>query len=289
MFRTVRGLILFPVLAGLPLTATPVQAQLGGLIKKATQKAAASVPAGEPDAYTDILLELKADVLPRVIAGKKAGNAFAAGPSGPHAARTRHEAAAGRANDFRQRNAGLLEAWEERLSRSRNCTDSAYVALDEQRRNQLNQRMMGDPVLRQKMIEAAPRIAAAQQKAAQGDSADLNRINAELQALGKPTAADSAQVRSKCGLPPAPPAVQQLATLEQEAEKLRNDIGRAEAEAQRLEEQASGLNQKQLAVACERILIYLNRLKAQGAQKGFSAAELEALDRHRKDLEKLCG
>lgn len=172
--------LLVTALAGV--VASPASAQVGGLVRKAREKSAAVIPALEPGIYNDILIELRADVLRRVIAGRQAGRAFATSAGGPAAIRSRYELAVRRVDDLRQ----------------------------------------------------------------------------------------------------------QVTALEHEAERLRNDIARAEAEVERLEEATSGLSRRQLAVACQRILIYLSRLGTNTVQTGFSAPELEALGRHHRDLEPLC-
>jgi hypothetical protein len=270
-------------------TGAVAHAQVGSLIKKKVSQATASViPAGAPDVYSAILLELKADQLQKVIAGKQAGNAFAASATGPAALREKHQAAVDDLANLRNRNTAVIDAWEERLRLAQSCADSAYGELTDLRRTELSSRMMNDPVLKQKMIQMTPRIAAAQQKAQAGDTTELARVNAELRALSSPTAADSASVTRACGLP-APPAVYtQLVALQQAAEQLERQWTQAEAELARLEESTSGMDRKQLGMACERILLYLGRLKAKEAQSGFSAAELEALNRRVQDLEKLC-
>jgi hypothetical protein len=269
----------------LVLTAAPLEAQIGRLVRRAAQQVVPSVPAGEQDVYTEHLLELTDEVLPKVIVGKQAGKQFSASPAGPSTLRTRHAAAQEAADNFRQRNLGLLDSWDERQQLQRQCADSAYAEVSQRRSDELGERMMSDPVLRQKMIELSPRLAAAQQK---GDTAELARISAELGTLGKPTASDSNAVRRACPADAAPPAVAQHAAMVVEAGKLQAELTRAEARVEELEERASGLTRRQLSLACERILIYLSRLEKQGAQKGFSATELEALDRHKRDLEKLC-
>jgi hypothetical protein len=282
-----------PVLAAvaailtLAFVTTPSHAQLGGLIKKkagevAGQTAAKKLPA-TPPAFDDVTLELTDEVLAQVIAGKKAGNAFKRGPNGPAAVRTRWEAAEERWSDLYNKNAKVLDAWSEKRQGIENCRDSALVAAHDRRREEFRRRLMAqDPVLIRKMLAIA-------QAQASGDSATAERLNREAQALEAPTAADSSEATKVCGDPNTGPAVAaQVQKLYDEKEALKKEMQEAENEIGRLEQAASHMDDKQLAVACERIKEYLNNLKAKLAGGNFSEEELAALEKRIKDLEDLC-
>lgn len=283
MFRT------FPrwsgLLAALVLVVSPVEAQIGGLIRRGAQQIIPPPPPANQDVYTTDLVELTPDVLDKVIAGKQAGKQFATSPAGPAAIRRQHDEALRRADDFHTQNGSVIEAWEERLRRQRECVDSSYGAFDELRSNEFQDRMAKDPALMQRIIALTPRIAAAQQRA---DTAELGRLTAELKALKAPTAADSAAVRRTCALPPPPPAYAQAKAMRDQVDSLAVLGVAAEAQVARLEARVSGMSAKQLGLACERIAIYLVRLDAKKAQDGFSPAELEALDRQKAALARLC-
>jgi chromosome segregation ATPase len=115
-------------------------------------------------------------------------------------------------------------------------------------------------------------------------------LEAELEALANPppTAADSAAVTRTCGDPTGPSIYRQVQGLYDQKERYKTQMQQAELDVSRLEQEASGMNDKQLAMACERIKEYLKRLKAKLAQGGFSEKELAALQQRIKDLEELC-
>jgi hypothetical protein len=270
---------------------SPAHAQLGGLIKKKVTQVTATPntpQAGAPDVYSNDLLELTEARLIKVIAGKQAGRQFANSPRGAAALRARWEATEERWADLSNKNSTLLNAWADKKSVIMACRDSAFDEVRQRHKEAFERRAPTDRALIMKMLAISQAVQAAEQR---GDTALVRKLEGEMEALTSPspTPTDSAAVTHTCGDVSAAPAIAtQVEALYLEKESLKQQMQRAEVEVSRLEQTVSGMNDKQIAIACERIKEFIKRLKTKAAQGGFSAAELAALQQHIKDLEELC-
>ncbi|HRP06974.1 MAG TPA: hypothetical protein PLL69_00670 [Gemmatimonadales bacterium] len=272
------------------LGTAPLEAQIGGLIRRATQRAVpaaatGAAPGGAQDVYTEHLLELTPDVLGQVITGKLAGRPVSSGPEGPTALRQRREQVQARAFEHGDKYHDQISRGRDMMAEHGNCTDSAYNAIQERMGNEIQMRMMSDVPFATKMSEITQRMSEAH---AQGDTAGVRKATEELKALAEPSAADSANVRRACTPKGLPPEYQQFVAMEAEIKELEDKQAAAANEVARLEMNASGLTRRQLAMACERITLYLEKLADRKPQQGFSATELEALEQRRSDLDGLC-
>ncbi len=268
--------------------AAPLEAQIGGLIRRAAQRAAPDPtvpPPGAPDVYTEHLLELVPDVLDKVIAGKRAGSRFAAGPQGPANLQQQRDDVFVRAGDHYDRNQLAIQRGEELVDQQARCVDDALYAAKEKRNEEFGQRMMTDMSLQMKFAELSQKAAEAQQR---GDTLAFQRLAAEVEAMNGLTAADSSRARSTCPMPTTAREHQQYVAMQAEIKSLDAKLAEAKAEVGRRERETSGLTGRQIAMACERINIFRDQSSARKGMKGFSAAELEALDQRKGDLDGLC-
>ena len=274
------------VVAGVPRSAS---AQIGGLIKRKIASAGqdqVQKNTGDNVAFDNITLELTPERLGKVITGKQAGRKLATSPNGVIALREKKDALSEQLDQLRAKNAKVLAAWEEKLSAIKSCRDSVLYAAEKRIKENMPTTVMNDPEMMQKMMD----LGAAIQKAhSNGDTALVRKLTLQTAALAAPSRADSLAADRKCGSPKdAPAAVAQVTSLQDQIDQLVDQIRNAEVAASRAEQEGSGLNSKQLAMACERIEYYLQRLAAKAKQAGFTTAELDALKAREADLKGLC-
>lgn len=268
---------------GLALFATPSQAQLGGLIKKkasavANQTTAKQVPP-TPEEYTDEVLELTADRLDNLILGLEAGRRIADGTDGPAALQARREALQPERERAHSANGAAYEVWKDKNQEVETCRGEALGEARDARTEE------------NRTSPAKMKIGMAMMQAnANGDSAEVKKLNAELKRLNEPTAEDSAVVDKKCGKPTPPGAgVARLMSLEEQINALEGQIRAAEEAVAEAERKGSKMNEKQLRRAIERLKLYLSRVQAKAAQRGFSAEELKAMEERIDKLTALLG
>lgn len=277
------ALLLLAVAAATP--CTEAGAQIGGLIKrKVGQAAAAEAPAppsvGEPVAFTEDLLELTPERLERIAAGKAAGRRIAAGRDGPAAIRKRLEEVDARQADLYSKHVDEINAWDEQRRTAETCRDSALAEATDRLQAQSASQYM------EQYRQLALDYAAAQ---ARGDSAAMKRLMAEIERKGKPTRADTLAAERSCGVPAPPGVVKEWMELKDQVEELQGRLHKAEQSVRDAEERESGMNNRQLAISCERIRIYIARMEAKQQQHGFTQEELDALEQARARLKEICG
>lgn len=201
-------------------------------------------------------------------------------------------------------------AWEESNRKISECISDAVEKLKEQRQGEAQARVMGDPAVRQKMMELSKKASAAAQS---GDTVASKKIMGELEALVYPFAKeDSATARKQCGTPPAKPAwlVRQEALQERRsdlADQLRDLDGQARDTAIVVTGQGGGgtsggaggqsagqLTPKQYSLALERLVGWAAATEP-GSKSGasytrmarYSPTELEAMKGKETELRAL--
>ena len=258
------------------------QAQLGGLIKKkAAQAAAGQVPAvatGPAPKFDNVILELTSARIDRVIAGKTAGQKLATGPNSPVALRKKLDAVDEQQAKIYQKHVDDINRWDEQRMNAENCRDSALSEAQDRRSQESS--MASD-----KMRQLALDVARAQAK---GDSAEVRRLLKEVDAAGKPTAADSAAATKACPVPPQPAVVQQWMGLKKQIDQLNDEIAKAEAAIKQAEQAASGMDDRQMAMACERAKMLLETIKSGKPITGFTQPEIDAVEQKTKEIDALC-
>jgi hypothetical protein len=270
-------------LAGL--TPVPAAAQIGNLIKKkAADAIAAQDPTlfrGEAVTFDDATVELTAGRIDRIIAGKRAARRLADGPNGPAAFDKKIQALNDRQTAVYNKYKAEITAAEEQASKLQNCRDSVLQSAQEQKRQSLMARASSDAEFVKRTSELAQAMLVAQQK---GDTATMRKLQAEVEQLGALSPADSALALKGCSSTGGSPGVQEWRGLAEQIQALRKQRQNAEAAVTRAEQQESGLNDRQLATANERILMFLAALNTKTAQHGLTQEELDALRAASKDL-----
>jgi hypothetical protein len=255
-------------------------AQLGGIIRRGAERAERAAAPLAPPAFTEDLLELTPDRVARVRAGLAAAQQVREGPNGAPAIRERIESLDARQAALYERHVGAINEWDSARMAGESCRDSVLSAVMDRKRASSGAEFLAQT--RQLGLD----YAAAQQR---GDTAAMRKLAERFQAVDKPVRADTLAADRSCGAPPPPAAVQQWMSLKDEIDQLQKALQAAEQAELDAEQEASGMNRRQLALACERALLYFWRAERKERQEGFTPAELEALEQAGRDLKKLCG
>jgi hypothetical protein len=299
--------------------AVPAHAGIGDLIKKAKDKATQAVqpkkeatPPSDAEeeklVFGDVIVELTTDRVEHFLAGCEAGKKAEAG----------RQAVAEKLTRTQDERAKLFDKSESAIRAVRNQRDDVNVCLQDGYKEAANQRMMEyqqkaltDPVIREKFTRAAQKH---NEAAARGDSSAIQSLQQTLMAEMLPTREDSLKVQQKCGpMPPPLPAEARLEALDKDIAAVGSDLRQMDEKAVTVQAEASGLDAQQFAMALERIKTYLEHRKSNSsrsraskssgssasgssgssassgsaavqAQPGYTAAEVEALEKY---LEKL--
>ena len=295
-----RGMIPVAVAAAILLPLSTATAQLGGLVKKARDRAIESqvekrVGAGtgsSADAapkFDETTVELTSDRIAGILRGLQAGRTVLD---------TRTPLIQRRDEAYKKReplwnaNQKAYDAYLVKRDENQRCRNDAMEVSREKRQKitdarnkELSAKAMTDPAFRQKIMELTPKLADAQQK---GDTVELKRLMKLMGVAEDDTKADTVAADAKCGKEtPKPAWLVQTDSLDGLAQRLTDEIRKIEEKAASTEQKESGLNERQFMMARERIEAYLSAMKYNGKPRGFSPNELDALGSRRADLEKV--
>ncbi len=284
------------LVAALILIPTASSAQLGGLVRRAADKAADKAVEKKTGGKTELpaptfddeVLELTQPRVDQVVRGLQAWN-NARSRADVEGARKAHEAAQARELTFSTRYTDQRSAWQQKNWKIDSCRDEAFGEQQDANRAAIDKRMeemKSNPALLMKMnaklMEWSPRIAALQQS---GDTAALKtalvKMNDEVAtAGGLRIAIDSAKVNTKCGHPePKPAWLLAWDSTEVETRKAGDRVREAETAGAAEAAAASGLTERQFMIARERLESFCG-----GGTMGFSRREREVLNPRRAEL-----
>ena len=295
-----RSMIPVAVVAAILLPLNAATAQLGGLVKKARDKAieqqvekrVGASSASNADAapkFDENTVELTSDRVAGMLRGLQAGRAVLDTRTPLN---ERREAAYKKREPLWDSNQKAYDAYLKKRDETQRCrNDAMEVSRDKRqkvtdaRNKELSAKAMSDPAFRQKIMELTPKLTAAQQK---GDTVELRKLMAQMGVVEDDAKPDTIAADAKCGKEVAKPAfLVQTDSLDGLANKLTDEIRKIEEKAATTEQKESGLNERQFMMARERIEAYLSAMKYNGKPRGFSANELDALGARRADLEKV--
>jgi hypothetical protein len=301
-----RRAVAVAVVAAFSLPIHSASAQLGGLVKKAREKAVeqqvekrtGAVTASNGDAppkFDNVTLELTADRVGQIITGFAAGRAILDGANGAPGRATlvaRRDDASRKSATISSANSKTFDAYTEKRDASQRCRNDAMYAsrqkrqqTSDQRTKELSAKAMSDPAFREKTMAVMQKMAAAQQK---GDTAEIRRLAAELGVAPDDSKPDTLAADKVCGREPAKPAAMaEIEQLDAQAKALTDQIRELEEKSAATEAKESGLTDRQFFMARERIEAYLSVVKSKSQPRAFSGAEIEALSARRADLEKV--
>lgn len=290
------------LIAGLALvsaSALPLQAQLGGLTRKAKEKATQAVTGQQPAGalkFDNVMVELVPPVLDRLVAGLQA-RAKRKGPSGLNANEVRRRA------QERQEEAEALNRdrgderhqFDNRMGEAQGCIDERLQErkrehmMDAQRRfmGMTGANLQGDQSANAKFMQEFQRISLeAAEAAASGDTARQRKAEAAYNKhMGIDPKADTAKARAQCNVPAPPAWMQRADAASAESNALWEEARDLEIAANADAARVSGLTAEQIAMAWERVIAFV----AGNASVKFSAAEHRALGARRAELAALVG
>ena len=292
--RTVR-LALVPLMIAL-VAPVPAQAQFGGLVKKAAEKAAGkaveqagkkTVNAAEertcsPLEFDNTMVELTSERVDQVVKGLQAR--ARAGGAKRDALVKRRAAAEARLADLE--NSGTMRDAAESEREWKRCRDEQFQEIIEKRIGDNGGAAAMSPQFMRAMREHNDKIEAAQAK---GDTARANALqDSTLLVYYKvyaPTKADSAAADAKCGPPPkASRRIVERDSLRREVRTLGDQIREIDEDAEDEVSKASGMTRTQLAMAIERLRMATER---EMAVCRYSKAERDAIAARKEELQKL--
>jgi hypothetical protein len=295
-----RSTIPVAVVAAVLLPLNTATAQLGGLVKKARDKAieqqvekrVGGTAASSADAapkFDENNLELTSERVAGMLRGLQAGRAILDTRT---ALIDRREQISKKREPLWDANQKSYDAYLVKRDENQRCrNDAMQVSRDKRqkvtdaRNKELSAKAMNDPAFRQKIMELTPKLTAAQQR---GDTVELKKLMAQMGVTEDDTKADTVAADAKCGKEtPKPAWLVQTDSLDGLMNKLTDDIRKIEEKAASTEQKESGLNERQFMMARERIEAYLSAMKYNGKPRGFSPNELDALGSRRADLEKV--
>ena len=272
--------------------ATPAQAQLGGLIKKAAGKVMDDkvkektdemkpVPPmdGEPvtaSTLDNVLKGLSFEVQQQAEAVRLKKIQEAKAQAYYDAEKAGHDEAAA----YRKSNDKIMS-----------CVGSALHDLEAQHQQELQARamnMMNDPKMQEMIKETAEIARRAAEAAQKGDTAAVRRISSQMmRAQGVDLPADSAKAYQKCGQPAPPPA--SYVKTEKAAAELRDaneDLRKVETNLSKRAAETAGMEPKSYYLSRERIWAW-NSARKSKANVGITAEEKALFDSRSRDIDKV--
>lgn len=273
------------------LAGAPAGAGIRDMVKSAKDKAVkgagqkpAPGDAGAVPAFDDRTLELTPGVLDKLLAGLKAGAAFTADRPGLVA---RQQALDTEIGNLNTRHGEAFAAFTQKRDEQQYCMHDALEERRRQKFEELMQQGLANPASMEKRARLGVSMNEAQIR---GDTASVRRIMGELQAMDAPTREDSLAARKKCGAPPpAPPAYLRLQAAQAEMSTVSEKIRTMDFKVREVQLEASDLTEDQMAIAVDRILLYLAAAKRKDTPQGFSPVELDALAARRDALASALG
>lgn len=246
--------------------ASPADAGLGGLVKKAKDKAAQAVdkkdgspaeatpsrPPGKIE-FGDIMVELTEERVGRIVAAIEASSAIS---SGRPALVAKVEKLMQERNALEDKQGDAMRALRNQRDDVHGCLQAGYQQAQDRRASEYAQKAMtADPAMREKLSRAAQEYNAA---AARGDTTAQRKLNEVVLSAMLPTREDSAAVENKCGpVPPPSPAEAQASALEKQITGTEEQIRDTDKKAADAASKKAGLREGQYAMALERIKMYL--------------------------------
>ncbi len=267
------------------LAASPAGAGIRDRIKSVKDKATGQPPAAgaagsaPPPAFDGRTLELTGPRLDQVLAGFRASAAATADRPKLVA---RQEQLQKEVDALQEKHGGTFAEYAAKRDEHRECLRSG---VQEQHRERIA-RMMQAGQVDPRSIETLARLSVRVNEAQiAGDTATVRKLGVEVDRIVGVTKEDTLAARKACGPDPTPPPAMarfDAATAEQGAtlERLRG----MEFAAVETRVKASGMTEDQLAIATDRILLYLAAVKGRREPAGFTDTELQALAARRDAL-----
>lgn len=285
-FRAILALITLAFASSL--AVAPAAAGIRDMVKSAKDKAgqktggkSAQTPAS-PEAvpvFDDRVLELTDARLDKLLAGFKAAAAFTADLPRLVA---RQEALNDELRKLNNTHEKAFNEYVEKRNAHKSCMREKLNEIREKRYKDMIQQGMANPAQMQKMAQLSVRFSEAQMK---GDTAAVRTLTAEMEAMQGFTPEDSLAARKKCGAPtPPPPAFVRMEAAQSELGTVDEGIRTKNMKVREVQLDASDLTEAQMAIAIDRIYVFLAAAREKRDPQGFSPIELKALVAHKDAL-----
>ena len=267
-------------------------AQLGGLAKRAAQKAlekkAEQKVTGTGDesaacrnvTFDRTTVELTEERVDAII---KALNSAYAGAKGARRRELQSNVDAAEARLQELENDPTVQKAQDSEAEYKSCRQDAFQQIVNARVEKEGQGIMTKYMAAMRVHNE--KIAAAQ---ARGDTVKANALQDStwqvMMTVVTPTAADSAVVQKKCGNPPRPSRrAAERDSLRTAVREMNDEIRAMDEDAEDAMLKTSGLTATQLAMARERLTMFVKEKKS----CGFTKVEVDAIGARRAELEKL--
>lgn len=284
-----RAAVVGAIVLALPATA---HAQLGGLAKRAAQKAlekkAEKTVTGSGDespacrnvTFDRTTVELTEARVDGII---KALESAYSGAKGTRRRELQSNLQAAEARLQELENDPSVQKAQDSEAEYKSCRQEAFQQIVNARVEKEGQGIMTKYMAAMRVHNE--KIAAAQAK---GDTAKANALTDStwqvMMTVVTPTAADSAVVQKKCGNPPRPSRrAAERDSLRTAVREMNDEIRAMDEDAEDAMLKTSGLTATQLAMARERLTMFVKEKKS----CGFTKAEVDAIGARRAELEKL--
>lgn len=276
--------------------AWPAQGQLGGLLKKAKEKAAEAAAekagldakgenASKPPTYDDVILELNAQRIDALLRGLEAQKKVLTADGGIVAVLKQRQELEAQMPALNERASAVSSGYHNARSRWSRCesdTRHAFEKTHEEEARKMAAGMVANPAA---AAEKARNASVAQQSLAKAmadnDSVAVRKWTIEYyKAWGIDLSKDDAGVKAKCGDAPAKPsAMLELDNANARRDSLDVQARAIESRAVLEGSKASGLSEQQFAMARERA-----QMAVTGSRTRFSKTELAAIDAKKSEL-----
>jgi hypothetical protein len=280
----------------LAVAALPAQGQLGGLLKKAKEKAVETAAekagldakgenANKPPAYDDVIVELNGQRVDALLRGLEAQKKVLSADGGIVAVLKQREELEVQMPALNERANAVSSGYYNARNRWSSCESDVRNALQTTHEDEARRVAAGMVANPAGAAERARYTSAAQQSLAKAiadnDTLAIRKWTIEYyKAWGIDLSKDDAAVKAKCGDAPAKPS----AMLDLDKANARKDT--LDMQARAIESRAvlegsraSGLSEQQFAMARERA-----QMAVTGSRTRFSKTELTAIDAKKADL-----
>ena len=301
-FRPPSRMLLPVLLLALGLAAASSASALPGVgkLKKSAEKEAAKAAGVQPESgqekgidnntvvFDDVVLELTAPRIEQII--KTYGDAKVVG-SGRPALAEKLDKAQGERNKFEEKHGGEIQKSRDQRDEAEACRHAGLQEMADQKMAEYSQKALSDPAIREKYTQIAQKYNAA---AASGDTVAIKAAQEAILQVVMPTHDDTMAVYKKCpAVPPPLPAEAQLAAMDTDIASISEQIRQIDLKVADAQAEHGEMTRDQFAMAVERIQMYMAWRQAKSysksATRGFTSAEIDALEKYLEKLKEAMG
>lgn len=264
------------------------QAQLGGLVRKATNAATNKMVENKNLKPSSAFgPELTAESLDGVLRGLSAADAKLDEADRLRSTRVRIDEELSQSLNAHEKD---REVFDNQVRKTETCQSDFRRQRNKENQEMFDAKIKNNPAgqaqLMQVVVQLGGKLAMAQQK---GDTAEQRRITLEIyKAQGLDPIADSAATIKTCGVVPAQPAwLVEQDSLRHRSARADNQVRETESGAQAAGAAASGMSSKAYAQARERVMHWYMEARGGSPIQHFGGDERKLMEAKRPTIEKL--